>query len=79
MKTCKKCGQLKDVSCFYAHKMMADGHLNSCKECVKNAVRKNRSEKAEQYKRYEQMRFQTQPHRRMAAKAYAQTEEGRMR
>ena len=79
MKTCIKCGETKDLSFFYTHKRMTDGHLNSCKECVKSAVRKNRSEKSEQYKRYEQMRFQTQPHRRMAAKEYAQTEEGRMR
>jgi len=35
MKTCIKCNKTKDLSEFNKHKLMADGHLNQCKQCVK--------------------------------------------
>lgn len=34
-KTCFKCGIEKDLSYFYVHKAMGDGHLNKCIECTK--------------------------------------------
>ena len=35
MKKCIHCGVKKELAQFYKHKGMKDGHLNSCKECVK--------------------------------------------
>jgi hypothetical protein len=44
MKKCFRCGIEKPLDQFYAHKQMADGHLNKCAECTK-ADTKQRAEK----------------------------------
>ena len=40
MKACRECNRTLPLTEFYAHAMMADGHLNKCKDCVKVRVRR---------------------------------------
>lgn len=77
MKRCFKCGVDKDVSDFYKHKQMTDGHLNKCKECTKSDVKKNRGDNIEYYKSYDAWRFQNDPKVRERHKKYQSTPDGR--
>jgi len=56
MKTCHKCGKEKDISDFYIHPKMADGHLNNCKQCVKERVSLHREKNIERIRAYDRIR-----------------------
>lgn len=58
MKQCFKCGEIKDLSLFYKHSKMADGHLNKCKDCTKKDVHHHRhfSESREKILAYDRER-----------------------
>jgi hypothetical protein len=71
MKKCFKCGKKKDISQFYTHKEMGDGHLGKCKTCTKKDV-KDRYKDPEARKRiaeYERLRFKN-PERKAKIKEY---------
>lgn len=42
MKFCRWCGRTKVLDDFYTHPEMSDGHLNKCKQCVKDYARHRR-------------------------------------
>lgn len=53
MKKCRKCGKELPLEEFYAHPKMLDGHLNICKDCVKNRVSKYRENNLEKIRAYD--------------------------
>jgi len=69
MKTCFKCLRELDISSFYAHPRMADGHLNKCKDCTRDDARKNYASDRAKRAEYEREREKT-AHRRAQKLAY---------
>lgn len=75
-KRCFRCLCEKPLGDFYKHSMMADGHLNKCKDCTRSDVKANRLDNIERVRAYDKMRA-SMPHRVAARKEYAQTPEGK--
>jgi hypothetical protein len=71
-KKCFKCGMVKQLSDFYDHPMMGDGHLNKCKECTKKDAAERRSNKLEECREYDRKRGSL-PHRVEARKQYVES------
>jgi hypothetical protein len=65
---CKTCMQDKEASAFYV------SNPTRCKECVKEAARKNRLDRIDYYRAYDRLRA-AQPHR--MANNFAQSQEWR--
>ena len=52
---CKGCGAHKPPEDFYV------SNRSKCKVCVREAVKKNREERADYYREYDKNRFQNDP------------------
>lgn len=50
MKTCKKCGEPKPLTEFYANSRMRDGRLNACRACATADTRAYKERHADQHK-----------------------------
>lgn len=75
-KVCRSCMLTKGISEFYKHPMMADGHLNKCKECQKKNSTDNRNKNIDQRRAYDRERASL-PHRVEARKHYGQSQPGK--
>lgn len=69
-KVCFKCGKRRSINCFYKHGMMADGHLNKCKDCAKQDVQDNYRKNRDKYREYDRQRFRD-PERKKKVLEYA--------
>lgn len=76
MKPCIRCKEAKPLDDFYAHKQMADGHLNKCKDCCRKDALANRHKNIEYYREYDRKRSDLE-HRAEARKLYAKTDWGK--
>lgn len=71
-KKCFKCGENKELSLFYKHPKMKDGHVNKCKPCNLVDVHANRELRSEYYKAYDRVRTST-PKRKAEKALYDKT------
>jgi hypothetical protein len=62
-KVCRRCNLEKQLTEFYAHAKMLDGHLNICKMCVKLQVKKHRKEN-DHVREYDRSRYKNNPERK---------------
>jgi len=53
IKVCFKCGEEKDISCFYKHPGMKDGHLNKCSECAVEDTREWKKRNSQKKKKWD--------------------------
>lgn len=65
-KKCFKCGEEKEISLFYKHPKMADGHLNKCIACTKQDSKNHRKDHPEYYEQFEKSRKNLSHRRELA-------------
>lgn len=75
-KVCRSCGLTKEISDYYRHPQMKDGHLNKCKTCQKQSTSDARARNPDYYLEYDRNRGNA-PHRVQARKEYQKTDAGR--
>jgi hypothetical protein len=68
-KECFKCHRTLDITEFYTHQKMKDGHLNKCKDCTKKDVSERYRLVFEARAEYEKNRNKTKK-RKMQVKLY---------
>lgn len=73
-KRCFKCKAVKELSLFYKHPNMLDGHLNKCKECTKKDVGVNRKARVGYYRNYDVIRSKTEKRIQLRNKTTAEYE-----
>ena len=72
VKTCFKCLREQDLSQFYKHPRMQDGHLNKCKDCARLDASTNYKHKRQQYSEYDKMR-ERRPERKQQKRSALKT------
>lgn len=70
-KKCFKCSEVKDISEFYKHEKMADGHLNKCKSCAKSDAGKHRLENLDKVRAYDRQRAKNPERAKVASEISA--------
>ena len=73
-KVCKKCGHMFPLSMFHKNKNTKDGHINTCKECVKKYSKKYNDEHRDDInKRQNQYYYEHKEEELLRRKEYQKT------
>ena len=78
MKQCRTCGEPKELSAYYVHSQMADGHLNICIECTKARINKERNEHLEKHRLRDATRYYESESRQKQCHAGSKTESAKL-